>query len=80
MKKLAFIVLLLAGCTSSIRMTECWEIVGTKGVGSSVPFLQKGKKLWLFTAKNNLPLSTASGLKVIDQIPHPTRDVALISV
>lgn len=82
MKKLALIVLLFAGCASSIpiRMPECWEIVGTKGMGSSVPFLQKGKKLWLFTAKHNLPLSTANGLKVIDQISHPTRDVALISV
>lgn len=79
MKNLAFTVLLLAGC-STVNMPECWEAVGSKGIGSSVPFLQKGKKLWLFTAKHNLPLSTASGLKVIDQIPHPTRDVALISV
>ena len=81
MRKLALVSLLLTSCASNpINMPECWEVIGHRGSGSSVPLLQKDGKLWLLTAKHNLPLTMAGKLKIIDQVRHPTLDIALISV
>lgn len=80
MKKLLLLALLFSGCATSVSMPECWKVEGPGTFGSAVPIVQSQKKLWLLTAKHNLPVFLAGGLSVIDQIAHPKLDVALISV
>jgi hypothetical protein len=82
MRKLALVALLLAAsCASNtLKMPECWLVESPWGSGSSVPFMRLDGKLWLITAKHNLPLATVGGMAIIDQLPHSTLDIALITV
>lgn len=81
MRKPAVAVLFaLLGCSTPSRLPECWTVTSPLGTGSSAPFAQVGAKLWLLTSKHSLPLSRAGGLPIVDTIPHPTRDLALVSV
>lgn len=73
-------LLLLGSCATSLQRPECWSVQTPQGQGSSVPIVQHGPKLWLLTARHNLPVALAGRLKIIDAISHPTRDLALISV
>lgn len=80
MRTLLATALLFLGSCSAVQMPECWPVITPRGIGSSVPIAQRGPKLWLLTARHILPALMANGLKIVDAVAHPTRDLALISV
>lgn len=67
--------------TEPLPFPLCMRVSGKGGGhGSATPIMQRNGKLWLLTAGHCLPAESVDGLTVVDQIRHPSRDLALISV